>query len=245
MKKLLIIISVFFGILPGITFAAITSTNLTSGESGTTTSTYTTASITPSANKLILISIYHRKGSSGVPTPTVSGNGLTWVQVLREVNSDEQVVTIFRAMGASPTTGPVTIDFAGTNEIQAVWSVNEFGNVDQTGTNGSGAVVQSKGFHEAVGNTTATTITLSAFGSANNASYGSLRAGNSITAGSGETALSQTTVNTFFQTEWGINQNAPSWSYSSAGGSFVTAAALEIKFAAPVTTPTMSVVWIE
>ena len=58
----------------------IASSNLTVGGSGTDATSFTTASVTPSANALVLCAV--ENSVSGTPaTPTLSGNGLTWVQI--------------------------------------------------------------------------------------------------------------------------------------------------------------------
>ena len=55
----------------------VTMLQLTSGGDATDLATYSTASSTPSANKLILLAVScTRAGSLNPPTPYVSGNGL-------------------------------------------------------------------------------------------------------------------------------------------------------------------------
>jgi hypothetical protein len=45
-------------------------------------------------------------------------------------------------MGAAPSAGPLTFDFAGVQQQACAWSVFEYDNVDGSGSNGSGAVAQ-------------------------------------------------------------------------------------------------------
>lgn len=115
-------------------------TALTGGADSTDATVYTTASITPSANKLILAAITTRH-STACEVPTVAGNGLTWVKVADQPDAAGRMTSVWRAMGASPTTGTVTFTHA-TNHQGAVWSVCEISGVDLTGTNGSGAIGQ-------------------------------------------------------------------------------------------------------
>ena len=68
-------------------------------------------------------------------------------------------------MGASPSSGAITITF-GANQSNCGWSLNEFDGIDTGGTNGSGAIVQA--VPNTVASGTSLTITLSAFGNANN-----------------------------------------------------------------------------
>jgi len=127
-------------------------------------SSYDTASITPGANKLVLAWIENSAATPG--TPTLSGNGLTWVQVATLLfDSLGRRLTLFRAMGAAPSAGAVTIDFSGATQTGCGWSIVEFGDVDTSGSHGSGAIVQI-----ATGSSTSPlTITLAAFASADNA----------------------------------------------------------------------------
>lgn len=154
----------------------ISASSLTSGFSSTSGTSFSTASITPTANRLVLIAIelaYHVPSAS--QTLTVTGNGLTWVEVARQdiwtsgVSFNGQLV-IFRAMGASPTTGAITITSGSTTVDMMAWSVVQFSGIDTTGTNGSGAIVQNAKTKTDAASATVT-ATLAAFGSANNATF--------------------------------------------------------------------------
>jgi hypothetical protein len=46
-------------------------------------------------------------------------------------------------MGATPSAGVVTIDFAAQSQAAIAWSLNEFTGMDTTGANGAGAIVQN------------------------------------------------------------------------------------------------------
>lgn len=169
-------------------------TNLTSGGGAVTTSAVT-ASVTPTANALILLSVSARNGNSIDPTtPTVSGNGLTWVLV-NSITSDNTSTSrrmnfLFRAMGSAPTSGAITITF-GETETDASWSVDQFTNVVQTGTNGSGAVIQNVAANDLTGAATSLTVTLAAFAASTNATFGFFGTDGAAgaTAGTGLTAL--------------------------------------------------------
>ena len=56
-----------------------TATPLTTASDATDLTAYTTASITPSANALVLAWVVNRRFSGGAGTVTLAGNGLTWV----------------------------------------------------------------------------------------------------------------------------------------------------------------------
>ena len=152
---------------------AVTHTLLTEGNDLSNGTSYATASISPSTDKLLIVDVAADPAAANDNVqPTLSGCGVTWVAVasLVGVGGDGGTwarQTMFRSMG-TPTTGVLTISFSATQEAVR-WSVCEKGNVDTGGTNGSAAVVQS-----ATGTSTSTTctVTLSAFGNANNATHG-------------------------------------------------------------------------
>ena len=105
--------------------------------------------------------------------------------------SNTKRLTVYRAMGASPSTGTIVITFA--NALNGCnWSVLDVSGVDTTGTNGSGAIVQAvTGSNASAG--TSLSITLAAFGSASNATFGTFAtdiSGN-ITPGTGFTEIGE------------------------------------------------------
>src|SRR3972149_6883462 len=118
---------------------AISVASLTSGQIEAGGSTAVTASISPSANKLVLLAV-SCINFANFSTISVSGNGLTWVQVDNPQYDGGAFaqVALFRAMGAAPTSGAVTITFDNFQDGVA-WSITEFGNVDTSGTNGRGS----------------------------------------------------------------------------------------------------------
>ena len=109
--------------------AAITEAALTSACSGTDATEYTTASITPTANRLIIVNVEGSDGSLG-EVPTLSGNSLTYAQIATvnfrcEGGDNRCSQTKFRAMGASPTSEAITITFAGTTGAVSVLAIGE------------------------------------------------------------------------------------------------------------------------
>lgn len=140
---------------------AIAATHKTSGQSDTDATSASTASISPTSNALVLAWVFTGRAAGTPPAPTLSGNGLTWVQVATILDASSELrLTLFRAMGASPSAGAVTIDCGATTIVAWLWSIVEFTGVDTSGTNGSGAVVQSKTGSAA--NATSLTVTLDA-----------------------------------------------------------------------------------
>lgn len=163
---------------------AVSATHKTTNKSDSGASSYSTASITPTANKLLLAAVYSGYAAGTPNQPTLTSSGLTWVAVGTVVVGVNRI-TLFRALAASPSAGAVTIDFGGQTQDRCYWSISEFDGTDVGGTNGSGAIVQyASNYNDLTANTTLV-VTLSAFGSANNATYGFFRAGNIQTAGTG------------------------------------------------------------
>lgn len=149
----------------GHSFAAKVMTSAT-----TNLTSYASASYTPTANALLICTVVSNKGSATADTPTLSGNGLTWVQInTTTFDSGLKRVTMFRAMGASPTTGAVTADFGGVSQTGCHICVVEFTGVNTGGSNGSAAVVQSA--VNSGNGSTSVTATLSALTGTTNSVY--------------------------------------------------------------------------
>lgn len=223
------------------TALTVSAANLTTGEDSDGGSSETTASITPSANKLILASVTSRTGISTDPVePTITGCGLTWVKVATAVydttGSSRRRITLFRAMGSSPSTGSLTIDHAGQAQTDVVWTVDEITNADTSGTNGSGAIVQSVANTDETQTTGTLTVTLAAFANTNNATYGTFANFGDIaqttSAGSGFTKVGEklaTTTNLHIASEFkATNDTTVDLTFSNAT-SQLGGIAIEIK----------------
>ena len=218
--------------------------NLTSGSSNAN-GPWNTASVTPTANKLQLLSVYLRNGSSVNPTvSTVTGNGLTWV-LAQSINFDtastsRRTLEIWRSMGASPSTGAITITPTET-ETGAIWSLEEVSGVDISGTNGSGAIVQSATNKDEAPASGVITATLSAFGSSKNATFGVFAndvGSDTVTAGTGFSKLADVgstdaNISSRFTTEYkSSNDTSVDVTFSAIPG-VMGVVALEIKSASP------------
>jgi hypothetical protein len=90
----------------------------------------------------VLAGIVSHQAAGTVDIPTLAGNGLTWVQVATVLQGQRRL-TVFRALGAAPSAGAVTITFPTTNQTAVVWSIVQLSNTPITGANGADAVVQS------------------------------------------------------------------------------------------------------
>ena len=127
----------------------IVPTLLTEGSSESDSSSYATASISPSAQSLVLAFVNQvtATAASGSNVPTLSGAGMTWVQVATQAydseNPDRGRFTMFRALDAAPGSGALTFSFGGETQSRASWGVVEFSNVDIGGADGADAIVET------------------------------------------------------------------------------------------------------
>lgn len=216
--------------------------NLTVGSDVDGGSSSTTASVSPASNNLVLLSVASRTGITTNPNqPTITGNGLTWVAIgtiiYDSTSTSRRRITIFRALGASPSAGTITIDFGGQNQTDIGWSVDQCSGIDTSGTNGSGAIVQSATNKDETGTATSLTVTLGAFGGGNNVTFGAFGISDSDvtkTAGTGFTILGDGdaggTNGLASITEW-KNSNDTSVDMSFDFGTICGGIAIELKAA--------------
>lgn len=210
----------------------IVGAELTTSSSITDATSYATASISPTANRLVLLAVANAVTSGTPNAPTATGASMTWTQVTT-VTTTQTRLTLFRALSSSPGSGAITIDFAGQTQTSCQWQISQFSGVITSGTNGADAIVQS-----ATNNGTGTsgTTTLAAFGSTFNGCYGAFRisANETVTVGSGFTELNQvgTTEGNRLQTEW-KNSNDTSVDASWTSNVTYRILAVEIKATPP------------
>lgn len=112
--------------------SAITNGNLATAGSNTDATSYATASVTHTANRLQLFFITTRVASGDPNIPTVTGATRTWDQIATVVNAGLRI-TAFRAMKSSTDSGALTADFAGQTQTMAQWSLLEYTGVEQNG----------------------------------------------------------------------------------------------------------------
>jgi hypothetical protein len=209
-------------------------------QSASAATSYATTSHTPAANKLQIASVTSRTGSGTPNQPTLSGNGLTWVAINTTVYDDagsQKRVTAFRALGASPSAGALTADFAAQSQSDCIITIDEATGMDITGTNGSGAIVQSVVNQEKTGAATTLIATLAAFASTRNGTFGVVAIGNgsgTSTAGSGFAKVSEdaTAANLRLMTEF-RNDNDTTVDFNSSVAGELGVIAVEIKCAIP------------
>lgn len=224
--------------------AAVLCSVLTQGQDASNLSSYATASVSPGSNTLILVATEQVRNStlcSDNDVSGITGNGLTYVHINRQCFSSAgapvNTVELWRAMGASPSSGALTIATGAASQVNMAWAVIECTGVDTSGTNGSGAIVQSVINLTEPG--TSLTVTLGAFGDAGNATLGAFGLADNlaVTPGTGFTEIAEQLVSdgggTFdsgLQVQWRNDNDTSvdaSWSSIDAGG-----VAVEIKAAA-------------
>lgn len=150
--------------------------SLTSGSDDTPATSFTTVSISPSDDALVLVAVSSEFDTTSPVVPTLSGGGMAaWTQVRTFAWDDSGTtrrMTLFRALEATPGTATLVIDFGAETQVTCRWSVIEFDKVDTGGTNGADAVVQDAQDPAAVGSGTVIDVTLAAFGGGDNVTYG-------------------------------------------------------------------------
>lgn len=207
---------------------AVTATNLDVGQHSGSTSSQATSSVSPAANTLILVSVINDStgggGGSPAATPTISGNSITWTQIATIHREDDHAyrITLFRGSSATPTSGTITIDFAGNNQGSIAWIVDQLSLVDltnpviQSATNGGTGI-------------TSLAVTLAAFSAAANATYGVVGGDGTIviTKGGNFTELANHASTTAIESQWANNnQTSVNW---TMGSSNCVAIGVEIK----------------
>lgn len=163
-------------------------------------SVYITSSINPAPNKLVLAFITATDlGFSGpILVNSVIGAGLTWVEAV-EIQMDtiagpRQAFACYRALGASPSAGALTITLDGPAAL-CQWIIVEFDNVDTGGVDGANAIVQI--VTNVADSGTSISAILAEFGNVNNATVGGFSTGApgtpTWTAGAGFTEIAEST----------------------------------------------------
>lgn len=117
---------------------------LTSYENNADLSTYTTTdSIAPEVNRLVLLWVVQTAAAANGPTSFGGPLAADWTLV-RASTTAVNGIWLYRAMvAAAPTPGQVVVNFGagdGTTGLNLV--VSEYDNVDRSGTQGSGAILQ-------------------------------------------------------------------------------------------------------
>lgn len=160
--------------------------NVFAFQQATDSTSVVTPTFTPIAGRLYKVIVTSKTEISANPNiPTITGAGLTWVQIdtgiFDDDSSSRRRVTTFRALGNSPSRGALTVDFSGQSQVTTDIVCDELIRIDTGGASGANAIVQSnKTLVTDTGTPSATPgTTLSAFGDAvNNAVHAAIGIGN-------------------------------------------------------------------
>ncbi len=195
---------------------SVTATQKDHGNNPTNGTSFTSNAYLPVVNRLYLAWVCSTSSNANLDTPTLgTGNGLTWAQVGTTLQYNTQAtptqsLSLWRALktSGSLTNNATTITFTKT-QTSLVYTIEEYTNVDTSGTNGSGAVVQSNTNFNDSNATTSLSVTLSALASSNNMTVGGFCNGinntGSLSVGSGytgDTADTQGSPNTTIKSEF-------------------------------------------
>jgi hypothetical protein len=102
-------------------------THLTTSRNSADQAAYTTASISPSAGRLLVVFVHSIVGSGTANTPTLSGGGISTLTE-RVVSGTLRKMSVFTGLtGASPTSEAITIDFAAQAQLGCEWIANSTG----------------------------------------------------------------------------------------------------------------------
>lgn len=105
--------------------AAISMSLLTQNGTNTDATSYNTASVSPTANRLLILVV--AGASTGWPGPnSVTGNGLTWTKAGNQtIILDAEGISIWYAYtGSTPSAGAISIGFPVTQSY-CIWAVHE------------------------------------------------------------------------------------------------------------------------
>jgi hypothetical protein len=203
----------------------ITHTRLTSGNGLANTKVYTTASISPAPNALVTISVMSYRNSP--ISPTVSGGGMSsWIQVATvdfdQLSAPKRRLTIYRAMSASPSSGPITFSYSSAVS-NVEWIVSQWNGVETSGLNGAGAIVQIDSARANAGG--GLSVSLAPFGNANNVALGAFGVNSRVLAvspGSGFAEIDEQPANEAtkgdLQAEWAVNRATINATWTNLSG---------------------------
>jgi hypothetical protein len=227
----------------------IAATTLTSGSSSSNLSAFTTASVRPSPNRLLLLAVAQKQvGTTATSPATVTGNGLTWTAVATVDMwlSVKANLTLYRAMGTAPTTGTITITSTSGTYDACAWSLTEFIGPVASGSGGADAIVQYA--TASADDVDTLEIALAAFASTANATYAAFGAGSDLsvvrtnTPADGFTELHDTGAqNTSVGTAWRNNNSLTASTTLNDVASGLAGIAVEIAFMKALPLPSLAI----
>ncbi len=128
---------------------------------------------------------------STVTVSSVSGNGITFVQVLSDTEGTQAQCTLslWRGMSGSPSTGQITATLSGTANA-AVIVAHRISGADTGGTNGSGAIGASAIANTGATDTASPSVNVTTTAANSRVYGGATHRSRTYSVGTGETAIS-------------------------------------------------------
>lgn len=128
---------------------ALSFRTLAQGASTSDATFFDTGSFTPNANELVIAMMWSDQNSATATSAIVSGNGQTYTSIGSTLCDGNTVqLSAYRMLHASPSAGTVRFEFgtgsSATTQQAFNYCITGWTGVDTSGTNGSGAIVQSK-----------------------------------------------------------------------------------------------------
>lgn len=183
-------------------------TRIELGSSSTDAQTYTTASVTLKAGRLYCFNIENSHGSSATAVSSIDNSGTWTSRATLQFNSSLNRVSLWTFVPTTDYTGTLVINFGATTQTGCCWNIIEISGVDTSTNDG---IVQTA--TNSANSSTAPSVTLSSFGSTNNATLGSFAQGGTtivLQAGSGFTNIAEQSAATPAQilgTEWRVDSD--------------------------------------
>ncbi len=120
---------------------SVSSVDTTSGTDSANQTTYTTASFTPTADRLLIAVFSTRDDATRLGQPTVSGGSLTWTLITDGTTAadsayntasseNSRVVAFWADTGGSPGSMTLVFDGVGATLDSACWSIYEVDGTD-------------------------------------------------------------------------------------------------------------------
>jgi hypothetical protein len=210
---------------------AIVCTALDTG-SGVASASAVTGSVSPTGDAVVYAVFQSSLASNPAAPATVSGNGLLWAEeeTVAWHNDGDRRMTVFRALGATPSAGSITASWGAVTQTSFVWTVVQCIGVDTSGTSGSGATVQS--VSTAVTGATTLTNTLAALAESTSVhlAFVGLNGNKATTPDADFAELSDVSVGTGpsgLESEWAANQTAVTPTFGSTNAASIS---LEVRF---------------
>lgn len=155
--------------------STVTVANLTKGQSSTSNTAYSSASVTPAANQPVLLTAIGRLASGNGPVSmTPSGDGLTWTKIQEknfgatEGTGKSNWLAQWCGSAASPSTGAITMTW-GASLGQTAWIIDQSANA----ASGCAAAIGIAAVNSQDGATASPlTVTMGTFAAPSSATYG-------------------------------------------------------------------------